>query len=287
MGESKEDYNIPEALRDPNLGPQLKKLFKEDKGHEFLPPRIQELFQFKTKWGEKLGPNGDSSKGEIEILDNPEDIFAAEEAAANQLIKQNVPEKEARKRTKAGIRNESRWGVSICDAVRFPGGALGTYVREISWPQLEYGLDGIAVIPVLEDGRIALPATYRHSTRRWGLEIPKGGTEPEGIVKTIERELSGEAGAELLGEPERIGSNTPDNGILASNVPLFIARVRIVGKAIPEESEAIGKLHLFKPEELKDAVLNESHIDSEGKTYDTTDSFTQIALLRALATNKI
>lgn len=279
---SERDFNLPLALKDPNLGPQLREQFANGPGREFLPARLQELFQFKDKYGPRLGQIGDWTKGEIEILNNPEEIFAAEEAAANQLIRQGLSEEEARLRTQAGIRAQTRWGVSICDAVKFPGGFLGTYVREISWPQLEQGLDGIAVIPVLEDGRVAIPATYRHATRRWGLEIPKGGTDPDGITNTIKRELSQEAGVEIIGEAVKLGTYTPDNGILASNVPLFLARVRIVGQPIPEESEAIGKLLLFTKEELLIALNNGTHTDSEGKIYDFTDGFTKDAIRTAI-----
>lgn len=279
---SERDYNIPIALENPTLGPQLRDLFAEGKGHEFLPFRLQKLFAFKEKHAHRLGPKGDWTKGEIEILENPIDIFGAEKAAIGQLMRQGIPEEEAYQRISAGIKSQSRWGVSICDAVRFPSGTLGTYVREISWPNLETGVDSVAVIPVLEHGRIALPITFRHAIRQLGLEIPKGGTEPEGVAATIKRELSEEAGVEIIGEPEEIGIYTPDNGILASNVPLFLARVRIVGQAIPEESEAIGKLLLLTKEELLKALNDGIHTDSEGKVYNFTDGFTKVALLTAI-----
>lgn len=276
------DWGLSRALEDPNLGPQLKNLFTQGEGGEFLPPRIQELFAFKEKYGHRLGEKGDWTQGQIEILDNPVDILAAEKAAINQLVRQGVPEEEATQRVSVGIKAQTRWGVSICDAVKFPNGALGTYVREISWPQLEQGLDGIAVIPVLEDGRVTLTASYRHATRKWGLEIPKGGTDPEGIATTIKRELSEEAGVEIIGEPELIGHDTPDNGILASKVPVYFAKVRIIGQPIPEESEAIGDLVIMTKAQLQKALADGQYTDSNGRKYDLTDSFTQIAFTQAL-----
>lgn len=276
------DWGLPQTLEDPTLGPQMRELFARGKGHEFLPPRIQELFAFKQKYGHRLGQKGDWTKGEIEILDNPVDILVAEKAAINQLVRQGVPEEEATQRVSVGIKAQTRWGISICDAVKFPGGAMGTYVREISWPQLELGLDGIAVIPVLEDGRIILTASYRHATRSWGLEIPKGGTDPEGITRTIKRELPEEAGVEIIGEPKLVGYNTPDNGILASKVPVYFARVRILGQPIPEESEAIGGLVIMNKAELKKALADGEYTDSNGRKYDLTDSFTQITFTKAL-----
>lgn len=276
------DWGLSQTLEDPTLGSQLKDLFAQGRGREFLPSRLQKYFTFREKWGEKLGPLGNTQNGEIEIFLNPIDIFAAEKAAIGQLMRQGLSEDEAAKRIQVGVRNESRWGVSICDAVRFPSGALGTYVREISWPQLEQGLDGIAVIPVLEDGRIILTASYRHATRRWCLEIPKGGTDPEGIAITIKRELLEEAGVEIIGEPKLVGYNTPDNGILASRVPVYFARVRIIGQPIPEESEAIGGLVIMNKTEFKKALADGEYTDSSGKKYDLTDSFTQITFNQAI-----
>ncbi len=275
------DWGFTQALEDQTVGPQLRDLFAEGEGREFLPPRILNYFAFYEKYKDRLGENGSSQNGEIEILTNPIDIFAAEKAGIGQLTRQGLSEEEAAKRIQVGVRNESRWGASVCDAVRFPGGALGTYVREISWQQLEQGVDGIAVIPVLEDGRIVMVKNYRHATRRWTLQIPRGGTEPEGVAATIKRELSEEAGVEIIGNPQLIGHDTPDDGILASKVPVYFATVRILGQPIPEESEAIGGLVIMTKYELNEALIAGQHT-VEGKTYDLSDSFTQTSFAQAV-----
>lgn len=277
------DWGLLEAKNNPEVAPQLTKLFSEGKGEFLLPPRIQEYLAFRRKYAERLGPKGDWTKDEIEILEDPLDILAAEQAAVMQLARQGFPEQEARERVQVGIRAKTRWGVSVCASVKFPGrGVLGTYVSEISWGQLETGVVGVAILPQLEDGRFILTKAFRHATRDSVLEIPRGATDPGASVRTtIERELRGEGGVELMENPSDLGLYTPDSGILASRVPLFLAKVRIVGKQIPEESEAIGGLALLTKEQLQEALKEGRYIDSEGKAYDFTDGFTQTAFKKA------
>lgn len=247
-----------------------------------MPSRIQEYFAFRRKYAERLGPKGDSTKGEIEILDNPIDIFQAEQTAAQRLINRGMPEKEAIKRVQVGVRAEDQWGAKISDAVKFPGGAFGTYVRDISWGKLETGTVGVAILPQLEDGRFVLTKAFRHATRDLVLEIPRGGMDVgASIVNTIKRELKEEGGVELAVDPVDLGSYAPDTGILESRVPLHFAKVRITDKPIPEESEAIGGLALLTKEQLQKALIHEKYTDSEGKTYDFTDGFTQTAFKKA------
>lgn len=287
MAEGKLDFGLSDALQDSNLGPQLGDMFAEGSGREFLPPRLQTYLTFREKNDERLGPKGDASKGEIELLDNPVDILAAERSATAQMVRQGWDEARAVKATAVGIRDENRWGTLVCDPVKFPGGALGTYVRLISHSEQESatneekGAAGIAVLPQLEDGRIALMATYRHATRSWALQIPKGAINPgDTILRTVQKELGEETGAELDGDPTHLGYIIPDDGILSSQVPLFFAKVKITGEPIPEESEAIGSLHLLS---IGDAtrLVNEGKYENDGKVYDLGDSFTQAALFQA------
>ncbi len=234
------DWGLLEAKENINLAPQLAQLFSEGKGETFLPHRIQEYFRFRRQYSDRLGPKGDWTKGEIEILDNPFDIFLAEQSAVKQLTSQGLSEEEATERVQVGVRSKNRWGVSICDPVKFPGrGALGTYVSEISWSQLERAVDGVAILPQLQDGRFILTKSFRHATRDWVLEIPRGGIDVgTNIVNTIKRELKEEGGVMLIGAPFNLGLYSPDTGILASRIPLFLAHVRILGNPIPEETEA-------------------------------------------------
>ena len=276
------DHGLLEARNDPSLGPQLAILLSEGKGEFLLPPRIQEYFAFRRKYADKLGPKGDSAKGEIEIVDNPLEILAAEKTAAQRLINRGLPEDEAIKRVQVGVRAEDQWGAKICDAVKFPGGAFGTYVRDISWGKLETGTVGVAILPQLEDGRFVLTKAFRHATRDSVLEIPRGGMDVgASIINTIKRELREEGGVELVVDPVDLGQYTPDSGILESRVPLYHAKVKITGKEIPEETEAIGGLVLMTKGQLAEALKEGKYTDSEGKTYDLTDGFSQTAFKKA------
>lgn len=276
------DWGLLEAGNDPNLGPQLERLLTEGKGEFLLPPRIQKYLAFRRTHAERLGPKGDSTKGEIEILDNPLEILTAEKTAAQRLINRGLTEEEAIKRVQVGVRAEDQWGAKICDAVKFPGGAFGTYVRDVSWGKLETGTVGVAILPQLEDGRFVLTRAFRHATRDWVLEIPRGGMDVgASIVNTIKGELKKEGGVELAVDPVDLGQYAPDSGILESRVPLYHAKVKITGKEIPEETEAISGLVLLTKEQLSDVLREGKYTDSQGKTYDCTDGFTQAAFNKA------
>lgn len=279
---SKPDWGLLEAGNNPEIASQLTQLFSEGKGEFLLPPRIQEYFTFRRKYAERLGLKGDSTKGEIEILDNPLEILAAEQTAAQRLINRGMPEEEAIKRVQVGVRTEDQWGAKISDAVKFPGGAFGTYVRDISWGKLETGTVGVAILPQLENGRFVLTKAFRHATRDSVLEIPRGGMDVgASIINTIKRELKEEGGVELVVDPVDLGQYTPDSGILESRVPLYHTKVKITGKEMPEETEAIGGLVLLTKEQLSDVLKEGKYTDSEGKNYDVTDGFTQTAFKKA------
>jgi len=272
------DWGLLETRDNPVLAAQLDRLFTEGKGEFLLPPRIQAYFAFRRKYADKLGQKGDSAKGEIEIVDNPLEILAAEKTAARRLINRGLPEDEAIKRVQVGVRAEDLWGVKICDAVKFPGGAFGTYVRDISWGKLETGTVGVAILAQLEDGRFFLIKAFRHTTRDWVLGIPREGMDVgASVINTIKRKLKEEGGV----NPVDLGSYAPDTGILESRVPLYFARVKITNRPIPEESEAIGGLALLTKEQMQTALKEGKYTDSEGKNYDFTDGFTQTAFKKA------
>lgn len=100
-------------------------------------------------------------------------------------------------------------------------GTPGTYLRVLSTP----ATTGAAVLPVLPDGRIALLDYFRHATRRWHLEIPRGGGEDgEDAESTARREVHEELGTRL-GELFRLGDVYADTGILAHRTVLFLGRL--------------------------------------------------------------
>jgi ADP-ribose pyrophosphatase len=150
---------------------------------------------------------GDSSSGEIEITD----CLASD--------------------SECGVIARDDFIMVIRDAVRFPDAEIGTYVRIIEIPQLS-GTVGSVIVPVWE-GRVLLVSVFRHATRSWSIEFPRGFSEAgESGVDTATREALEETGV-VIEEATRLGSIHPNAALLASRVEVFSARVR------PEESSAI------------------------------------------------
>ncbi|GAB2592951.1 hypothetical protein GCM10027168_27360 [Streptomyces capparidis] len=68
-----------------------------------------------------------------------------------------------------GVVYSDAWIRVVRDPVRFPDGRVGAYVRLLNATEAP----GVAVLPVLGD-RVVLLENYRHATRSWRLEIPRG-----------------------------------------------------------------------------------------------------------------
>jgi len=234
---------------------------------------------FVNKYKSSLGYKGNYSKNEIEIVDDISLFPTCEESAVGQMVKQGTPREDAVKRARIGIREENRWGVSICEPVKLPTGTYGTFIRFISWGQLDSGFAGMIIIPVLTDGKLIFTKAFRNATRNWCLEFPRGTRDPgDSILKTLNSELKEEVGAKVLKDPVKIGEVFPDSGILTSIVEIYKAEIEIVGEATPGVTEAIKGLVFLTPEEVKALLKSQLYIDEDGKGYEFKDSFTLVAL---------
>jgi len=84
----------------------------------------------------------------------------------------------------------------IRDAVRFRSGGLGAYIRSL--PADDTVTAGAAVLAV-HGGKVILIRHFRHASRGWHWEIPRGfGTAGEDREATARREVSEELGAKVL-----------------------------------------------------------------------------------------
>ncbi|MFF7155300.1 NUDIX domain-containing protein [Streptomyces sp. NPDC008139] len=109
----------------------------------------------------------------------------------------------------------------VRDAVRFRSGRLGTYIRAVG----DTAIGGAAALPVLSDGRIVLLHHFRHATRAWHWEIPRGfGDAGEGGEATARREAREELGCEVR-EVVHLGAFASDSGLSAIADQLYLARV--------------------------------------------------------------
>jgi ADP-ribose pyrophosphatase len=189
-----------------------------------------------------------NTDGGIEILPGGAEAEAAARAAGGS----------------AGVVYTDRYITVIRDPVRFPGGGLGLYVRVLATS----GRPGVVVLPLAGE-RAVLVEHYRHATRGWHLEAPRGFGEPgrEGASDAA-RELEEEIGA-VPSEILPLGEMYPDTGLLADPVGLYAARFE--GPLSLDTAEGIRRAHLLTPAEA-DGAVRDGRID---------DGFTIAALTRA------
>jgi ADP-ribose pyrophosphatase len=167
----------------------------------------------------------------IEILLDEDDIRQAETYMEQQLTANGGSAEWAR----VGIAFRDQYMTVVRDAVRFPNGQLGTYIRSLSsHPEML----GVAMLPVWQ-GQVLLVRHFRHGSRSWNLEIPRGFGMAVDSATSAREELREEIGA-VASRLVELGEFSPDGGGSASRVALFFAEVESFGQ--PETAEAISDI---------------------------------------------
>lgn len=229
-------------------------------------------------------PYGDHTKGEIEIVVDQAKIEEIESKQKEKLLKAGFSESEAIEFSASGIAYEDQYWLVLRDAVIFPSGSSGTYLRLIWKSAIPTGSAGVAILPILPDGKIALNLNYRHATRSWELELPRGLRKAgESDEQTALRELKEETGLQAeFAKP--LGVMAADTGALGSVTPVYLVKATKKGLAEQEYSEAIEDLISLSLEELESALVRGYLIvDVKGtkKEIPLRDSHISFALLQA------
>ncbi|MCX4982420.1 NUDIX hydrolase [Streptomyces sp. NBC_00572] len=179
--------------------------------------------------------------GGIEILTDPDAVAAA-----------------------GGVLYQDPYVLLVRDPVRFPDGREGTYIRALS----AAAEPGCVVLPLLGD-RMVLIEHYRHATRSWQWELPRGfGTRGLSSAENAAKEVDEEIGARVE-ELIPLGELHPDSGMTGDRVLLFAARIDAIGRLA--EAEAIRR------------SLTIPFAEAEGMIADgrITDAFTIATMTRA------
>jgi ADP-ribose pyrophosphatase len=175
---------------------------------------------------------GDAKAGEIEVV-------AKTEAP-------NIKEK-------TGVVIEDSLHLFVRDAVKYKNGEVKTSMRLIGKSMFD-GPSGVVAL-AHRDGKIFLREMFRHATRAWGLETPRGQRE-EGYTpeEAIRKELKEELGFPVR-TVERIGEVSGDTAILASSLPVFWAELDPgPPHDEPEGSEALGRIIGLDRAELAERI---------------------------------
>ncbi len=121
----------------------------------------------------------------------------------------------------------------------------------------------VAILPILNDGRICLIRNRRLTVEKNLVEIPAGTREPnEPPLSTAHRELAEETGYRA-GRMEEMISYYPSPGVLSERMHIFVARDLTPGDAAREANEEIENYHISWDEALAQVERGEI---CDGKT---------------------
>lgn len=227
---------------------------------------LDEYLKMMKMYSTSIGKIGNIQNGELELIDDPEKI-----AVALEKTKRDI-----------GIIYQDKYWIWINDPVLFPNGKMGVYGRILSRSSLD-GYAGCAVVPLFTDGKIALNCNFRHATRSWELEIPRGFKEAnESPIDAAKREVLEETGF-VIDNIIYLGEMPPDTGKSNAVAAIYVAIIDGRKKANPEESEAIESILAFSIDEIKEGLKNGSiliNIRGEEKKVFVRDPFLTFALVQ-------
>lgn len=209
---------------------------------------------------------GDALQGEIEITQDSNKMAELENSTGVDV----------------GVIAESKWGwLWVNEACKFPNGHEAVFGRILMKKSLQ-GPAGVAVMPITQDGQIILICNFRHATRSWEIELPRGFIDTgESIIEAARREAMEESGMAVESEI-LLGEIPPDSGLTGNIVPIVMAKVFDKKNNAPEKEEAIEKVLALTIPEVKTAFLKGYHTCSiRGKEHRIPfrDPFLAYALL--------
>ena len=121
-----------------------------------------------------------------------------------------------------------------------------TYQREVV-----HHHGSAVILPVFDDGTVALVRQYRHPTVRYLLEAPAGGIdEGERPDEAAARELQEELGL-VAGRLEKLSEFFVSPGFCEEKMWVFLATELTEGKQQPEEDEVLEVVRLTLDEALE------------------------------------
>jgi len=225
----------------------------------------REYLKLIDKFPSLITPQGDSTKGEIQIVLDPQEMAAIEKETAREV----------------GVVMQDKYWLWINDACLFPSGKKGVYGR-ILWVNSLESCPGVAVMPITSDGKIVLNCNFRHATRTWEIELPRGAiNKGEDKEAAAIRETMEETGM-LVSNLFLLGEIPPDTGLTNTLVPIYLAKVIEKQKPQREDTEAIEEILFLTLPEIKQAFVHgyyECIVRGEKKQIPFRDPFLAYAIL--------
>jgi len=179
--------------------------------------------------------------GAYRILTDEAMIGAAKAEAARFRARHGMTCDDLR----VGVLADDPYVTAMREAVAFPDGRLGLYNRFIV-PL------GIVVLPVFKT-QLVVMYRYRHGTRSWAYEFPRGIIEPgESDATAVRRELPEEIGAQAAEMILSLGTIHSSSGITSETSAVFLARLSELGE--PDQHEAVARIEPLSSEEFRRRV---------------------------------
>jgi ADP-ribose diphosphatase len=199
--------------------------------------------------------------GGIDVILDPAETRRIEAAMAGHFAAQGLPREWAR----AGVFYEDPYIILLRDAVLFPDGRPGLYHRVIARHDEP---TGVAILARYR-GDFVLLRHFRHPSRAWHLEIPRGavdaGDDPTEVAHVeISEEIGGTISSLL-----RLGLLYGASALMRHSVVLVYAELEAIGT--PALGEGIAEIVLVAPGEIERLV-------ADGLL---TDAFTVAAIYHA------
>lgn len=163
-----------------------------------------------------------------------------------------------------GVVYQDNYLLLLRDAVRFADGRRWTYFRLVD----DEIAQGVITLPIYQ-GQVLLTRHFRHATRKWHIEVPRGfGESGLSNEENARRELIEETGASIT-KVISLGCAYPNTGGTAEYNEFFYIEIAAYGTG--EIGEGISELFLASIAEFE-RMLRDGIID---------DEFTIVAYTRA------
>jgi ADP-ribose pyrophosphatase len=199
--------------------------------------------------------------GGIDVVTDPAETARIENGMAERFAAKGMPREWAR----AGVFYEDPYLLVLRDAVIFPDGKPGLYHRAIARHDEP---TGVAILGRYR-GDVILLRHFRHPTREWHLEIPRGAVAiDENPTQMAQVEISEEIGGTITSMTQ-MGVLHGASAFMRHRVVLVYAEFSAIGT--PALGEGIAEIVSVAPTEL-DRLIREGAV---------TDSFTVAAAYHA------
>ena len=153
-----------------------------------------------------------------------------------------------------GVLYEDRFIRLIKDPVVFPDASKGGYVRILNNTESN-GTGGSVIIPMIGD-QLVFVRLFRHATRSWEIELPRGFQEPNiSEADNVQKETSEELGVDTCGV-EKIGILKPNTGLLSSDIAVFVVKLAEMPKVDSVDDMEIESRIIVPSHEIDNFIKN-------------------------------